>query len=300
MCDIFTEADNAEFLQGKGSDRKSGPKLNRRNFTQASSLAALMALLPASACAQTVQEKYVDVPMADGVSDCFFVTPAAGGQHPAILMWPDIKGLRPGFELMGRRLAENGYAVLVVNPFYRDSTAPVAGDNPDFGDPDMREFLISMARKLTQEASLSDARDYIAFLDAQSAVDTGRKIGTCGYCMGGPLIMRTAAARPDRIGAAASFHGGGLATDRPDSPHLLIPQTTAQVLHAVAENDDARDPEAKDILKQAYAAAGLDAEIEVYKDTLHGWCPPDSPVYHKEQAQKAWDRMLALYDRALV
>ena len=211
-------------------------------------------------------------------------------------MWPDIKGLRPAFKVMGKRMAENGYAVLVVNPFYRDSTAPVAGDNPDFSDPDTRQFLIGMARKLTQDASMSDARAYINFLDAQSAVDTSRKIGTCGYCMGGLLIMRTAAARPDRVGAAASFHGGGLATDRPDS---LIPNSPAHVLHAIAENDDERFPEAKTILAQAYADANVPAEIEVYAGTKHGWCPPDSAVYDEAQAEKAWARMLALYKTAL-
>lgn len=299
MCDIFTEQDNAAFLNsGLKPDSKSGT-LDRRLFHKAGGMAALMAMLPATACAQAVQEKMVQVKMADGsVSDCYFVAPATG-QHPAILMWPDIKGLRPAFKLMGKRLAENGYAVLVVNPFYRDATAPVAGDVLDFSDPETRKFLINMAIKLTQDASLSDARDYIGFLDAQDSVDTSRKIGTCGYCMGGPLIMRTAAAVPERVGAAASFHGGGLATDKPDSPHLLIPQTQAQVLHAVAENDDARTPEAKDILAKAYAAAGIAAEIEVYKGTKHGWCPPDSPVYDEAQAEKAWSRMLALYERAL-
>jgi len=156
-----------------------------------------------------------------------------------------------------------------------------------------------MARKLTQDASMSDARAYINFLDAQSSVDTSRKVGTCGYCMGGPLIMRTAGAMPNRVGAAASFHGGGLATDRPDSPHLLIPNSPASVLHAIAENDDERFPEAKTILAEAYAAANVPAEIEVYEGTKHGWCPPDSTVYDEAQAEKAWFRMLALYEANL-
>ncbi len=290
MCDIFTEQDNEAFLKSRG--------LNRRNFNKVGTIAALTAMLPATACAQTIQEKTVQIDMPDGVSDCYFVAPASG-QHPAVLMWPDIKGLRPAFKVMGKRMAENGYAVLVVNPFYRDSVAPVAGDNPDFSDPDTRSFLIGMARKLTQDASMSDARAYINFLDAQSSVDTSRKVGTCGYCMGGPLIMRTAAAMPNRVGAAASFHGGGLATDRPDSPHLLIPESPAHVLHAVAENDDERFPEAKTILAKAYAAANIPAEIEVYAGTKHGWCPPDSTVYNEAQAEKAWARMLALYERTL-
>jgi len=230
MCDVFTEQDNEEFLKSRGIDR--------RDFNKVGSLAALMAALPVTACAQQpIEEKMVEVTMPDGVSDCYFVAPSKG-KHPAILMWPDIKGLRPAFKLMGKRLAENGYAVLVVNPFYRDAKAPVAGDS----DPETRKFLVRMARKLVQDAAMSDARAYINFLDAQASVDTARKVGTCGYCMGGPLIMRTAGARPDRVGAAASFHGGGLATDKPDSPHLLIPNSPAHVLHAIAENDDERTP----------------------------------------------------------
>jgi len=290
MCDVFTEKDNEEFLKSRG--------INRRDFNKVGSLAALMAVLPVTACAQPIQEKMVEVTMPDGISDCYYAAPSKG-KHPAILMWPDIKGLRPAFKLMGKRLAENGYAVLVVNPFYRDAKAPVAGDNPNFSDPETRKFLVSMARKLTQDAAMSDARAYINFLDAQKGVDTSRKVGTCGYCMGGPLIMRTAGARPDRVGAAASFHGGGLATDKPDSPHLLIPNSPAHVLHAIAENDDERTPEAKTILAEAYKAAGVPAEIEVYEGTKHGWCPPDSRVYNEAQAEKAWSRMLALYERAL-
>ena len=290
MCDVFTEKDNEEFLKSRG--------INRRDFNKVGSLAALMAVLPVTACAQPIQEKMVEVTMPDGVSDCYYAAPSKG-KHPAILMWPDIKGLRPAFKLMGKRMAENGYAVLVVNPFYRDAEAPVAGENPNFSDPETRKFLVRMARKLTQDAAMSDARAYINFLDAQKGVDTSRKVGTCGYCMGGPLIMRTAGARPDRVGAAASFHGGRLVTDKPDSPHLLIPNSPAHILHAIAENDDARTPETKTILAQAYEAAGVPAEIEVYEGTKHGWCPPDSTVYDEAQAEKAWSRMLALYERAL-
>jgi len=290
MCDVFTEKDNEEFLKSRG--------INRRDFNKVGSLAALMAVLPVTACAQPIQEKVVEVTMPDGVSDCYYAAPSKG-KHPAILMWPDIKGLRPAFKLMGKRMAENGYAVLVVNPFYRDAVAPVAGENPNFSDPETRKFLVRMARKLTQDAAMSDARAYINFLDAQKGVDTSRKVGTCGYCMGGPLIMRTAGARPDRVGAAASFHGGRLVTDKPDSPHLLIPNSPAHILHAIAENDDERTPEAKTILAQAYKAAGVPAEIEVYEGTKHGWCPPDSTVYNEAQAEKAWSRMLALYERAL-
>jgi carboxymethylenebutenolidase len=297
MCDEQTEKDSAGFVQ-------SGGAFNRRDFSKLGTAATFAAMFPMSAYgSESVSEKNVLVTTPDGVSDCYFVRPNSG-KHPAVLMWPDIKGLRPAFKAMGKRLAMSGYAVLVVNPFYRDSTAPVAGPSPDFSDPDTRKFLIGMARKLTQDASMSDARAYINFLDAQGGedgnVDTSRKMGTAGYCMGGPLIMRTAAAMPERVGAAASFHGGGLVRDSKDSPHLLIPRSKAQVLHAVAENDDARSPNAKTILREAYKAAGTKAEIEVYTDTLHGWCPPDSKVYNEEQAEKAWARMLVLFDEALI
>ncbi|MEM9618872.1 MAG: dienelactone hydrolase family protein [Pseudomonadota bacterium] len=292
MCDEFTENDNDRFFQ-------NGGRLNRRDFNGLSAAGVIAAMFPANALANdTVVEKRVDVEMPEGVSDCFFAHPAEG-QHAAVLMWPDIRGLRPAFEAMGKRLASAGYSVLVVNPFYRDAKAPVVGPDASFSDPDTRTLLRGMASKLTQDASMSDARAYISFLDRQDSVDVSRKIGTAGYCMGGPLIMRTAAAAPDRVGAAASFHGGGLATDSDDSPHLLIPETTAQVLHAIAENDDERSPDTKTVLAEAYKSAGLEAEIEVYQGTLHGWCPPDSRVYNEQQAEKAWARMLALFERAL-
>jgi carboxymethylenebutenolidase len=282
MCDELTEKDNEEYL------RKNG-KMNRRDFGKISTIAAFSAMLPITGCAQTateegsIVESTVDVKMADGISDCYFVHPAKG-THPGILMWPDIKGLRPAFKAMGKRLAQSGYSV---------------GDVPDFSDPPTRKLLIGMARKLTQDASMSDARAYIDFIDQQASTDTSRKIGTCGYCMGGPLIMRTAGAVPDRVGAAASFHGGGLVTDREDSPHLLIPNSPAHVLHAVAENDDEKNPTQKTVLAESYKAAGVPAEIEVYAGTKHGWCPPDSTVYNEVQAEKAWSRMLALYKTAL-
>ena len=296
MCDDFTEKDNLEFEQ-------SGGKLSRRNFNKLSA-AAILALCyggfaqARGAYEDQLVESDVNVPMPDGASDSFFVHPAKG-KFPGILMWPDIRGLRPAFKAMGRRLAAQGYAVLVVNPFYRDAKAPVIDPAKQFRDPGVREFLIPMYRKLNHENSMSDARAYIQFIDLQKSVDTTRKIGTAGYCMGGPLIMRTAGAVPARVGAAASFHGGGLVTDKKDSPHLLIPSSPAHVLHAIAENDDKRSPNVKHDLAAAYKAAGIPAEIEVYKDTLHGWCPPDASVYHEEQAEKAWSRMLALFETAL-
>ena len=304
MCDELTEKDNAAFLAGK---------LNRRNFTGLGTIAAFTAMLPSSACSAPVDGKAevtraassavvetgVNIPMSGGgVSDSYFVHPATGA-HAAVLMWPDIKGLRPAFKAMGKRMAEAGYAVLVVNPFYRDAKHPVVGPGASFGDPETRTFLRGMAGKLTQDASMSDARDYIAFLDGQDSVDTSRKVGTAGYCMGGPLVIRTSAAVPNRVAAVASFHGGGMVRDSEDSPHLLLPKTTAAALHAVAENDDARNPEMKVKLAAAYEAAGLAAEIEVYAGTKHGWCPPDSQVYDEAMAEKAWSRMMALFETQL-
>ncbi|MDM3871512.1 dienelactone hydrolase family protein [Porticoccus sp. W117] len=302
MCDEQTEKDNEEFA-------RNGGQLNRRDFSKLSAAAIAALMFPTAALgsgdhgfetlgSDDIVESDVDVPMADGNSDCYFVRPAKG-KHPGVLMWPDIKGLRPAFKAMGKRLARAGYAVLVVNQFYRDAKAPVVGPGADYRDPDTRAFLRGMARKLTQDASMSDARDYIAFLDKQKVVDTSKKLGTAGYCMGGPLIMRTAAAAPERVGAAASFHTSSLVRDTPDSPHLLIPKSPAHVLHAIAENDDKRAPEAKNVLAAAYKAAGTPAEIEVYEGTLHGWCPPDSRVYNEKQAEKAWARLLALFQTAL-
>ncbi|MEZ7909439.1 MAG: dienelactone hydrolase family protein [Pseudomonadales bacterium] len=292
MCDELTEIDNESFSNGGGA-------LSRRDFSKLSAAAIMSLMFPTNALGQEVVEKSdVMVNMRDGVSDCYYVRPSSG-KHPAVLMWPDIKGLRPAFRAMGKRLAMQGYSVLVVNPFYRDAKAPVVGEGASFSDPETRKFLIAMARKLTQNASMADARAYIEFLDAQDNVDTNRKVGTLGYCMGGPLIMRTAGAVPNRVGAAASFHGGGLVSDADDSPHLLIPSSSAHVLHAIAENDDERGPDAKNVLAAAYKAAGVPAEIEVYEGTLHGWCPPDSQVYNKIQAEKAWSRLTALFKTAL-
>jgi carboxymethylenebutenolidase len=199
---------------------------------------------------------------------------------------------------MGKRLAEAGYAVLVVNPYYRQKRAPVVAPGASFADEATRNAVMPLARSLSAATNTADANAFVAWLDAQPAVDKQRKLGTTGYCMGGPITMRTAAAAPARVGAAASFHGGGLVTDKPDSPHLLVPQMKAQYLFAVAENDDEREPEAKNVLREAFAKAGLAAEIEVYP-AAHGWCPPDSPVYDEKQAERAWSRMLVLFEKAL-
>ncbi len=292
MCDLDTENDIDEFVN-------RGGKLNRRQFGKMSAIAGFTAALPTVVNAKSVVESEVTIETPDGSCDAYFVKPSKG-THPAVLIWPDILGLRPAFRAMGKRMAESGYAVLVVNPFYRSAKSPVIDEGASFRDPETRDIVLPMYRKLSADTHFSDAKTFVAFLDQQEGVDSDKKIGTAGYCMGGPIIMRTAAAAPDRIGAAASFHGGGLATDKLDSPHLLIPNTTAQVLHAIAENDDQKSPEVKSILTEAYEAAGLNAEIEVYENTLHGWCPPDSAVYHEEQAERAWARLLALFDRALI
>ncbi|MFN3189108.1 MAG: dienelactone hydrolase family protein [Aureliella sp.] len=253
--------------------------------------AALM--LPRPANAAEVAGNDVMIETDDGKCDAFFVTPKEG-THAAVLIWPDIFGLRPAFRKMGTRLAESGYSVLVVNPFYRMQPAPTASNGANTSIRD----VIPMARSLTPEIHMKDAKSFVAWLDEQPQVDTGRKIGTTGYCMGGPIVFRTAAAVADRIGAAATFHGGGLATDDENSPHLLIPKMKAQFLIAIAENDDQRDPQSKDTLRDAFSDSHLKAEIEVYP-AGHGWCPPDTRVHNETQAEKAWARMLKLFEQAL-
>jgi carboxymethylenebutenolidase len=221
------------------------------------------------------------------------------GAHAAVLIWPDILGLRPAFRQMGKRLAESGYSVLVVNPFYRQKRAPVVPEGASFADDSTRNTVMPLAQALNATTHVTDARAFITFLDAQSSVDKNRKIGTMGYCMGGPITMRTAAAVPERVGAGASFHGGGLVTANPDSPHLLVPTMKAQYLFAIAENDDQREPDSKNVLRETFARAGLPAEVEVYAGAAHGWCPPDSAVYHQAQAERAWSRLLVLFEKAL-
>ncbi|HYB96437.1 MAG TPA: dienelactone hydrolase family protein [Vicinamibacterales bacterium] len=275
---------------------KDRSALSRREFGALSLGAGMAMVLPRDANAQTVTESDVKIATPDGTCDAYWVHPAK--PTAAVLVWPDIVGLRPAFRQMGKRLAESGYAVLTVNPFYRQKPAPVVPDGAKFSDPDTRKVLIGFAGGLNATTHNTDAKAFIAWLDAQPQVDKRRKIGTTGYCMGGPIVMRTAAAVPDRVGAGCSFHGGGLTTKNPDSPHLLIPQMNAAFLIAVAENDDKRDPESKHILRQAFDAAKKQAEIEVYP-AAHGWCPPDAEVYDREQAEKAWSRMLALFKTAL-
>jgi carboxymethylenebutenolidase len=275
---------------------KMGP--SRREFGALTLGAGLMAVLPRAADAAEVTEQEVEIKTPDGVCDAYFVHPVKGAS-PGVLVWPDAFGLRPAFRQMGKRLAESGYAVLVVNQFYRARHAPVAPEHPDFNDPPTRDAIMALMNALTPQTASTDAVAFIGWLDSQAAVDRKRKIGTTGYCMGGALTMRTAAQVPGRVGAGASFHGGGLVTDKPDSPHLLIPKMKARYLVAIAANDDEKQPDAKNVLRESFASAKLPAEVEVYAGTMHGWCPPDSQVYNAEAAEKAWSRLLVLFKSAL-
>jgi len=250
--------------------------------------------LPKVVNAQAVTEQEVTVTTPDGDADCYFVHPA-GGSAAAVLVWPDIFGLRPAFRDMGKRLAESGYSVLVVNPFYRQQMAPTAAQ----GSATPVQELFPMMQALTAETHMTDARAFIGWLDEQDSVDTSRRVGTQGYCMGGPIALRTAAAVPGRVGAAASFHGGGLVTANPDSPHRQAAASQARFLIAIAANDDERAPEDKNVLRETFETAGRPAEIEVYAGAAHGWCPPDSGVYNEPQAERAWSRLLALYSAGL-
>ena len=256
--------------------------------------AGVAMMLPEVANAATVTESDVNVTTPDGTADCYFVHPSTG-TAPAVLVWPDIFGLRPAFRQMGKRLAQSGYSVLVVNPFYRTKKAPTA----DAGAATPIDQVRPLAQGLNEGTQMTDAKAFVAWLDGQPSVAKNKKVGTQGYCMGGPFAFRTAAAVPDRVGAVATFHGGGLVTDQPNSPHLEAAKTKAQFLIAIAANDDARSPKDKDIMKDTFAKAGLPAEIEVYAGAAHGWCPPDSKVYNEPQAEKAWGRLLALYGKAL-
>jgi carboxymethylenebutenolidase len=256
--------------------------------------AGVAMMLPQVANAVTVTESEVMVTTPDGAADCYFVHPASG-TAPGVLFWPDIFGLRPAMRQMGKRLAESGYSVLVVNPFYRAKKAPTAESGAATAIPD----LMPLARSLNETTHMTDAKAFIGWLDTQESVAKNRKVGTQGYCMGGPIAFRTSAAVPDRVGAVASFHGGGLVTDSPNSPHLQAAKTKAQFLIAIAENDDQKAPNDKTVLKETFAKADLPAEIEVYAGAAHGWCPPDSRVYNEPQAEKAWTRLLVLYKKAL-
>lgn len=279
---------------------------NRREFIARSVAAGVVVAASSALGAESVVERDVSIKTEDGTCDACFTHPSSGS-HPGVLIWPDAFGLRPVMRAMAKRLAAAGYSVLVPNPFYRVSTAPqfeTAADL-DFGDPAVMTKLRPLMTSVTA-ANLAekDSRAYVAFLDAQREVDRTRKIGTQGYCMGGGLVVRTAATAPGRVGAGASFHGGGLVTDKPDSPHLLAPKIKARMYFGIASNDDERQPEAKSVLMDVFAKAGVPSEIEVYP-ARHGWCVADmpiekgAPIYDATQAERAWRKLLALYKVAL-
>src|SRR5690349_17922569 len=286
MCDQDHFEDDRQEWEARGM-------VTRRQFGVLLAAGVAM-MLPKVADAVTVTESEVSVKTPDGTADGYFVHPASG-TAPGVLIWPDIFGLRPAFRQMGKRLAESGYAVLVVNPFYRTKKAPTA----DAGAATPIQQLMPLAQSLNETTHMTDAKAFIGWLDQQSPVAKNRKMGTQGYCMGGPMAFRTAAAMPDRVGAVGSFHGGGLVTNMPDSPHLQAAMSHAQFLVCIADNDDMRSPTDKTVMKETFAKADLPAEIEVYKGCAHGWCPPDSGVYNEPNAEKAWGRLLALYGKAL-
>jgi carboxymethylenebutenolidase len=284
----------------------SNIEIARRAFVVSAAAGFAATASSSNAAGLDVVEADVEINTPDGTCDAAFIHPKTGS-YAGVLLWPDAFGLRPATREMGRRLAGEGYSVIVPNPFYRVSKAPFTdASHFDFQNAgDMAKLRPLMASVNAPGNAEKDAAAYIAFLDAQKDVDKSRKIGTQGYCMGGPLVVRTAAAVPGRVGAGASFHGGGLVTDRPDSPHLLAPKIKARMYFAIAASDDARQPDAKDKLKEAFAAAKVPAEVEVYPETQHGWCMPDmptqngKPIYNKPDAERAWAKRLALYKSSL-
>jgi carboxymethylenebutenolidase len=286
MCDQDHFEDDRIEYESKGL-------VTRRQFGVLLGAGVAM-LLPKVVNAVAVTDAEVTIKTPDGTCDAYFVHPATG-TAPAVLVWPDIFGLRPAMKTMGKRLAESGYSVLVVNPFYRTQKAPTAARGAATPIPE----LMPLARGLSEPTHMTDAKAFIAWLDQQPSVAKNKKVGTQGYCMGGPMAFRTAAAVPDRVGAVASFHGGGLVTNDANSPHLQASKTKAQLLIAIAANDDMSRPDEKNVLKDTFTKSGQPAEIEVYTGAAHGWCPPDSGVYNEPQAEKAWARLLALYGKAL-
>ena len=290
--------DDQEFMIECMNDRF----ISRREFGAAGVAAAGVTAAAGASAANAATPKVVDEDVAiktpDGICDAAFVHPASGA-YPAVILWPDIVGLRPVKREMAARLAAEGYSVLVPNPFYRSAKAPVFGPDFDFAKPEDRNKAFEMRKPLTEAAVMRDASAYVAWLDKQRPVNRRVKMGTVGYCMGGPMTMQTAAAVPERVGAGVSCHGGGLVTKDPDSPHLLIKKMKASYHFAVAKNDDEREPDAKDVLGKACTAANMVASIEVYSAN-HGWCVPGSAVYDKDQAERAWGKMLTLYKANLV
>jgi len=292
MCDD-------EIHQFEDTQRVAELPLDRRTFALSAAVAAGLAATMAHA-ETAVVEKDVDIKTPDGVADAALFYPQGKGKWPAVLVWTDILGLRPVFRDMGKRLAAQGYVVLVPNPFYRSGRAPGVTEGIDFSKPEDRPKFMKLAGGISgPNAVENDAPAFIAYLDGLPQTDRKKKAGTQGYCMGGPLVYRTAAVVPDRIGAAVTCHGGGLVSNTPASPHLLIPKMKAEVYSAVAANDDQRSPTDKDVLKKAFADAGKTARVEVYEGCNHGWCVPGSAVYNQAGAERAWKELSDLYKRKL-
>ena len=284
MCDKDHFAESVAEYEARGL-------VTRRQFGVLLAAGAAM-MLPEIANAQATSDRDIDIKTPDGTCDAYFVHPASGAAA-GVLLWPDIFGLRPAMRTMAKRLAGSGYSVLVVNPFYRVGKTTATGATP------IKEMM-AYRKGMSPQTDMSDAKTFVAWLDAQPQVNKNRKVGVQGYCMGGPMSFHTASAVPDRIGAVASFHGGGLVNDAAgaNSPHLLAAATKASFLIAIAENDDKQRPNDKVVLKETFDKAKLSAEIEVYQ-AAHGWCPPDTQVYNEPAAERAWSRLLALYGKAL-
>ncbi len=288
MCDDLTVLEEETALAARG--------LGRRQFAAISAAGVLAACTSSASDAKAragLRESALAITTPDGSADAFFVHPGKG-KHPAVIMWPDIAGLRPAYMEMARRLAGAGFAVLVVNHYYRSAKAPILNSIAEWRTPEGQAKLKPMIAAITPQGVTSDTMAVVAWLDKQAVVDRKRGIGTVGYCMTGPYTVRAAAAVPNRIKAAASCHGGGLVTAAPDSPHRLIPSTSASYLFAIARNDDTRAPAEKDALRAAATAAGRAAEVEVY-NADHGWCTLDAPSYDKGEAERAWARILVLF-----
>jgi carboxymethylenebutenolidase len=284
----------------------SSDELTRRGFVTMTVAAGIAAAAATGASAQQMVETNVDIETPDGTCDAAFIHPPSGA-HPGVLIWTDAFGLRPSMRELAKRLAADGYSVLVPNPFYRVAKSPIWEDASNLNFPEVRPKLMPLMGSINAEgAAERDATAYIAWLDRQPQVDRSKRVGTQGYCMGGALVVRTAAALPDRVGAGASFHGGGLVTPNPSSPHLLAPKIKARMYFGVAANDDAQQPDAKTKLQEAFDAAKVPVEVEVYPQAQHGWCVPDmpkqangQPIYSKADADRAWGKLLALYKTAL-
>ena len=281
--------------------KDASPRLSRRHFISFLAAGVTAATGASWDREQPVIDTDIDIETPDGICDAVFIHPAQGS-YPGVLLWHDSPGLRPVIRDLGKRMAAEGYSVLVPNLFYRAHRAPVFDASFDYAKnpADREKYARTVASLLAPGAAERDAVAYVAFLDSRPQVDKKKKIGTHGYCLGGPYIMRTAAAVPDRVGAGASFHGGFLITDKPNSPHLLAPKIKARLYFAIAGDDDKREPEVKNKLREAFAAAKVRAQIEVYPNALHGWCVPDSKAAENIQdRERAWGKLVALYKQAL-